>query len=144
MGIANWLQMPLMSGNIWRYQELELFWQIKLIKIFVPNYQLEFSWWTKMLNPLASTKTLRLSFDGLGTFVPAHEECQSLVEWGTWDWFFNRMESAHFSMFQKPEYSSFCPLVPVTLIYWFMSSTILISSLQMGPIATKETSPGAH
>ena len=42
MGIASWLQMPLMSGNIWRYQELELFWQIKLIKIFVPNYQLGF------------------------------------------------------------------------------------------------------
>ena len=33
--------------------------------------------------------------------------CWSLVKQWTWNWFFNKMESAHFSAFQKLEYSSF-------------------------------------
>ena len=40
---------------------------------------------TKPKKTLASTRILLLSFDRLGTFVPAHEECQSLVEQRTWN-----------------------------------------------------------
>ena len=113
MGIASWLQMPLMSGNIWRYQELELFWQIKLIKIFVPNYQLGFFLMDQDVKSPGLYKDTAVIIWWTGDICASTWGMSVFGGVRNLEWFFNIMEHAHFSGFQKPEYSSFAHLHPL-------------------------------